>query len=109
MQTIVPSEMPVAENPMGLSIRHLHETPRVMLSMVTLEPGDAIPPHAAPVDVAFFVVEGSPVVQIEEESQRVSPQTLIPSSAGHAHGLSNDGDAPVRVLIIRTPSPHAAA
>ena len=108
MQTIVHNEMPVAENPMGLSVRHLHETPHVMMSMLTLEPGEAVAPHAAPVDVAFFVVEGSPVVQIEEESQRVGPQTLIPSSAGHLHGFSNDGDVPVRILIIRTPSPNAA-
>ncbi len=108
MQTIVPHEMPMAQNPMGLSVRHLHETPHVMMSMLTLEPGEAVPPHAAPVDVAFFVIEGSPVVQIEEESQRVSPQTLIPSSAGHLHGFSNDGDAAVRILIVRTPSPNAA-
>ena len=108
METIVPSEMPLAENPMGLRVRHLHETPHVMMSMLTLEPGETVPPHAAPVDVAFFVVEGSPVIQIEEESQRVGPQTLIPSDAGHPHGFSNDGDVPVRILIIRTPSPHAA-
>jgi quercetin dioxygenase-like cupin family protein len=107
MQTIVPSEMPVAQNPMGLSVRHLHETPHVMMSMLTLEPGETVAPHAAPVDVAFFVVEGSPVVQIEEESRQVGPHTLVPSMAGHQHGFRNDSDVPVRLLIIRTPSPNA--
>ncbi len=109
MQTIVPTDAPQAQNPLGLNVRHLHETPHVMLSLLTLQPGDAVPPHSAPVDVVFYVVEGSPLVQVEDEEQRVETGMLVPSSAGHRHGFRNDGDAPVRILIIRTPSPNAAA
>jgi quercetin dioxygenase-like cupin family protein len=108
MQTIDPAQMPLAENPMGLSIRHLHETEHVMISQLNLEPGDSVPPHAAPVDVVFYVIEGSPTAQIEGESQRVAPGTLVPSHAGHQHGFRNDGAATVRMMIIRTPSPHAS-
>jgi quercetin dioxygenase-like cupin family protein len=107
MQIIVPAEVPEAQNPMGLSVRHLHETSHVMLSLLTLEPGQAVPPHSAPVDVVFYVTEGSPVVQIEGESEQVGPNTLIPSAKGLHHAFRNDGDAPVRILIIRTPSPNA--
>lgn len=67
-----------------------------------------VAPYSAPVDVVFYVVEGSPIVQIEEESQRVGLRMLVPSAAGHRHGLRNDGKATVRVMIIRTPSPKAA-
>jgi quercetin dioxygenase-like cupin family protein len=81
----------------------------VMLSRLTLEPGQVVPPHGAPVDVAFYVVEGPPVVHIGGEEQQIGPQTLVPSYAGHEHGFRNDGDVTVRVLIIRTPSPNAVA
>jgi quercetin dioxygenase-like cupin family protein len=109
MKTIVPAEVPVAQNPLGLTVRHLHETPHVMLSQLTLEPGQTVPAHSAPVDVVFYVVEGSPVAQVEGEEQRLAPQTLVPSSAGHQHGFRNDGEATVRILIIRTPSPNAGS
>ena len=107
MQVITAAQRPVADNPHGVDVRHLHTTPHVVVSQITLEPGEVVKPHKAPVDVFFYVLAGSPTVEIEGETFQASPDELIPSTAGHLHAIRNGGEARVRLLVVKTPNPKA--
>jgi quercetin dioxygenase-like cupin family protein len=107
MQTITASRTAVADNPHGVDVRHLYTTPNVVVSQITLEPGEVVKPHKAPVDVFFYVLEGEPVVEIEGETTAAPPDTLVPSAAGHVHAIRNESDGRVRFLVVKTPNPKA--
>jgi quercetin dioxygenase-like cupin family protein len=106
MQTITAEQTAVADNPHGVDVRHLYSSPHVVVSQITLEPGEVVKPHKAPVDVFFYVVEGSPSVEIEGEAVTATPGTLVPSAAGHVHAIRNEADAQVRILVVKTPNPR---
>ena len=76
MQTITAAQIAVADNPHGVDVRHLHKTPHVVVSQITLEPGEVVKPHKAPVDAFFYVLEGTPAIEIEGET--------VVGRAGHA-------------------------
>ncbi len=105
MQTITPDQIPVADNPHGVDVRHLHANPHVVVSQITLEPGEVVKPHKAPVDAFFYVLEGTPVVEIEGETVTAAPDTLIPSAPRHLHSIRNESAARVRFLVVKTPNP----
>ncbi len=105
MQTITAGQVDAADNPHGVDVRHLHATPHVLVSQITLEPGEVVRPHKAPVDAFFYVLEGESVVEVEGESVVAGVDTLIPSSAGHLHAIRNEGAGLVRFLVVKTPNP----
>ncbi len=107
MQTITAEQKTVADNPHGVDVRHLHTTPHVVVSQITLEPGEVVKPHKAPVDAFFYVLEGSPSIEIEGETVTAGPDTLVPSAAGHLHAIRNEGEGRVRFLVVKTPNPKA--
>lgn len=107
METITAAQTPVADNPHGVDVRHLYSIPEVMVSQMTLDPGEVVRPHKAPVNVFFYVLEGTPTVDIEGEAREVAADTLIPSGAGHVHGIRNESAARVRFLVVKTPNPRA--
>ncbi len=107
MQTITASRTAAADNPHGVDVRHLYSTPHVVVSQITLEPGEAVKPHKAPVDVFFYVLEGSPTVEIEGEVVAAGPDTLVPSAAGRVHAIRNESGGRVRFLVVKTPNPKA--
>jgi quercetin dioxygenase-like cupin family protein len=107
MQIITAEQKAVADNPHGVDVRHLYSTPHVVVSQITLEPGEVVKPHKAPVDAFFYVLEGSPSIEIEGEVVTPGPDTLVPSAAGHVHAIRNESDERVRFLVIKTPNPKA--
>jgi quercetin dioxygenase-like cupin family protein len=107
MQTITAYQIPVADNPHGVDVRHLYKTSDVVVSQITLQPGEVVKPHKAPVDAFFYVLEGVPHIEIEGETLAATAGTLIPSSAGHLHSIRNESDGPVRFLVVKTPNPAA--
>jgi len=107
MQIIIADQIPVADHPHGVDVRHLYTTKDVVVSQITLQPGEIVKPHKAPVDAFFYVLEGSPAIEIEDETIKAASGTLVPSSAGHLHCIRNASDAPVRFLVVKTPNPAA--
>jgi len=98
-------EAPEAPNPHGVSARAIHSTEHVQVSMVTLQPGEALKLHVTPVDVFFHVLEGEGVVEIGDEKEQVSADMLIHSPARIPHRLINDGEEEFRFLVVKTPRP----
>jgi quercetin dioxygenase-like cupin family protein len=107
MQTITADTVAVADNPHGVDVRHLYSTPLVVVSQITLEPGEVVKPHKAPVDAFFYVLEGTPAIEIEGETVVAAPDTIVPSALGLVHAIRNETDARVRLLVVKTPDPKA--
>jgi quercetin dioxygenase-like cupin family protein len=105
MKTVTADQVPAADNPHGVDVRHLYAIPPVVVSQITLQPGEVVRPHKAPVDAFFYVLEGTPIVEIEGESVEAAPGTLVPSAAGGLHSVRNDSAAVARFLVVKTPNP----
>ncbi len=105
MQTITAEQFPVADNPHGVDVRHIHTNPHVVVSQITLRPGEVVKPHKAPVDAFFYVLEGTATVEIEGEIAQAARDTLIPSAPRHLHSIRNESDGVVRFLVVKTPNP----
>lgn len=96
------------KNPHGVSARKLHDSEHALIITITLLPGEQLKKHITPVDVCFYVLEGNGVVEIGDESAEVSSHMLIESPANIPHRLLNNGSAPFRFLVIKTPKPVKA-
>jgi len=105
MKVVNALEAPEAPNPHGVSARGVHTTEHVQVSMVTLEPGEALKRHVTPVDVFFYGLEGEGVVEIGDERERISRDVLVDSPARIPHRLINDGEEVFRFLVVKTPRP----
>ena len=96
---------PIKENPHKVDIRQLYSDASAQVMHITLKPGEAVKPHITPVDVVFYVLEGTPTVHVGEESQIFDKDTLIESPADIVHYLSNESGEQVRILVIKAPRP----
>ncbi len=107
MQMITADTVPLADNPHGVDVRHLYKTDDVVVTQITLRPGEVVKPHKAPVDAFFYVLEGSPSIEIEGETVAAAAGMLLPSTAGSLHNIRNESDGLVRFLVVKTPNPAA--
>ena len=92
-------------NPHGVSAKPIYDSPHAMAVHITLQPGQALKKHATPVDVFFYVLEGTGVVEIGEEREAVTRDMIVESPARVPHRLSNDGGEVFRVLVVKVPKP----
>lgn len=109
MKIVKAFEAPAPPNPHGVSARPLHDTEHVQVTMVTLEPGEALLRHVTPVDVFFYGLEGEGVVEIGDEREAMGTDDLVDSPAGIPHLLRNESDGVVRFLVVKTPRPSERA
>lgn len=98
-------DTPIMKNAHGVDARNLYSTPDAMVTVITLEPGQALRRHITPVDVAFYVLEGTGVVEVGEEKQAVGPHTLVESPKDILHCWYNESDGPLRFLVLKAPRP----
>lgn len=92
-------------NPHNVSAKPIYDTEHAMAVHITLQPGQALKKHATPVDVFFYVLEGTGVVEIGEEREVVKRDMIIESPAKIPHRLINEGDQVFRVLVVKVPRP----
>jgi mannose-6-phosphate isomerase-like protein (cupin superfamily) len=107
MKVIYAPHAAEAANPNGLSMRPLCATPQFTAVHLELRPGESTPRHPAPSDVFFYVLEGSGLIEVGEESAQLSRDIGLESAAGVMHRISNTGDSPLRLLVIRAPKSSA--
>lgn len=70
-----------------------------------IAPGSSLPAHETPVEVFFYILEGSGEIEIGDERRSVEADTLVESPKGIRHSLHNTGSGPFRVLVVKTPRP----
>src|SRR5512137_3000720 len=92
-------------NPHHVDARKIYETQHAMAVVITLQPGEALKKHITPVDVFFYVLEGTGVIEIGNEEQTVGKDMLVESPARIPHKWTNESKAVFRVLVVKVPKP----
>ncbi len=92
-------------NPHHVDARKIYETPHAVAVMITLQPGEALKKHVTPVDVFFYVLEGTGVVEVGNETQTVGKDMLVESPARIPHKWTNESKSVFRVLVVKVPKP----
>ncbi len=95
---------PVLDKPGKLGVK-VYDAPEGEIVYMALEPGAEIASHITPVNVAFYVLEGTVTLQIGEERGSYPPDTVIDSPKDIPHAVYNESSAPVRLLVIKMPKP----
>ncbi len=88
-----------------LDARELYHTTHAQVIHMSLSPDEVIPLHTTPVDVFFYILEGTGEVQIGEEKKFVDTEVLVESPANIPHGVKNTGKYTLRFLVVKVPSP----
>jgi quercetin dioxygenase-like cupin family protein len=89
------------KNPHNVDVRKVFESPDTAAVVITLKPGESLKKHVTPVDVFFYVLEGTGVVEIGDEHERVGKDTIVESPAMIAHTWINESKSVFRVLVVK--------
>lgn len=99
------NETPVKETAHKVDARELYNKDSAQAVHITLKSGESLKPHITPVDVFFFVIEGSPEIMIGDEKKIIDFNCLVESPKDIPHCISNKSDKIVRVLVVKAPKP----
>ncbi|HUH25909.1 MAG TPA: cupin domain-containing protein [Bacteroidales bacterium] len=105
MKIVKPSELQITETVHKVDVRKLYEKDSAQAILITLQPGEALKPHITPVDVFFYILEGTPDVLIGKEKVQVEANSLVESPKDIVHCLYNNSDKVVRFLVVKAPKP----
>ena len=92
-------------NPHHVDARKIYDSPHAIAVVITLQPGEALKKHMTPVDVFFYVLEGTGIVEIGDEKKAIGKDTLVESPARIPHRWINESSAVFRVLVVKVPKP----
>ena len=102
------SDTPIKNNVHQVDARVLYNNESAPAVHMQLNPGERLKPHITPVDVFFFVIEGTPDVLIGEEKKRIETNSLVESPKDIVHCIYNDTESIVRILVVKAPRPTTA-
>jgi quercetin dioxygenase-like cupin family protein len=94
------------ENPHGVDVRQLYNKESAQVMHIMLNQGESLKPHKTPVDVAFYILEGKPTINIGNESEQYEKDHLIESPSEIIHYISNENQETARILVIKAPRPE---
>jgi quercetin dioxygenase-like cupin family protein len=97
------------ENPHQVDVRKLYDHDNAQVMHITLLPGQSLKPHFTPVDVFFYILEGTPEVLVGDETVLVEKDNLVESPKDIIHSLANNSDSIARILVVKAPKPVAKA
>lgn len=105
MKIIDVKNVPLAETPHKVDVRKLYDTEHAVAVHITLKPGESLKKHITPVDVFFYVLQGTGIVEIGDEKEEVTESSLIESPANIMHCWYNESELPLQFLVIKVPRP----
>jgi len=105
MKITIVNKTQIVETPHKLDVRKLYDKDSAQAMHITLQPGEALKPHITPVDVFFYILEGSPEVLIGEEKMQVQADCLVESPKDIVHCLYNNSNEIARILVVKAPKP----
>jgi len=95
---------PVLDAPGKLGVK-VYDAPEGEIVYMTLEPGAVIAPHVTPVNVAFYILEGTATISVGDEKQSFAQDTVVDSPKDIPHAVYNESDQPLRLLVMKLPKP----
>lgn len=99
----------ITETPHKMDVRKLYDKDSAQVMHITLQAGEALKPHITPVDVFFYILEGTPEVLVGEEQIEVHADSLVESPKDIVHCLYNNSNKVARILVVKAPKPTAKA
>ncbi|NCA86337.1 MAG: cupin domain-containing protein [Clostridia bacterium] len=109
MKIVKVSEVQITETPHKVDVRKLYEKDSAQAMHITLQAGEALKPHITPVDVFFFVLEGTPEILVGKEKVQVEANSLVESPKDIVHCLYNNSGKVARILVVKAPKPTTQA
>lgn len=98
-------ETKIHDTPHGMDVRRLYDRENAQAVHITLQPGESLKPHITPVDVFFYILEGTPEVLVGDEKVTAGSDTLIESPRDIPHCLYNNSQSISRILVVKAPKP----
>ncbi len=105
MKIVNVSEAAIKATPHKVDTRDLYNNENAQVVHIELKPGESLKPHKTPVDVFFYVLEGTVAVFIGDEKRTVEKDSLVESPKNITHYFSNNSENNVRVLVVKAPRP----
>jgi quercetin dioxygenase-like cupin family protein len=99
----------IVDTPHQVDVRRLYDKESAQVMHMTLQPGQTLKPHITPVDVFFYILEGSVDVLVGDETVTVAKDHLVESPKDILHCLSNNSANLARILVVKAPKPVAKA
>ena len=95
------SDVNAFNNPHKITAKRIFESPQAAVIHMALNPGESLQSHSIPVDVFFYVLEGTPIIEIGNESEKVSADSIVESPADIPHCVYNESDSLTRFLVVK--------
>ncbi len=92
-------------NAHGIHGTKIYVAPEGEIVHLGLAPGAILKAHKTPVNVAFYVLEGTATLEIGDEKQSFPKDTIIDSPKDIPHAVLNEGEGNLRLLVIKMPKP----
>ncbi len=78
----------------------------VEVILLTFVPGQGLKEHTTPVDVFFYVIQGTAEIQVGDQTKQVPDGNIVLSPKDIPHNVRNTSDADAKILVVKTPSPR---
>lgn len=99
------TDFPEKETPHKVSVRRIYDHDHGQAVVISLKKGEGLKKHITPVDVMFYILEGTGMVEIGDEVKEVSRDMVIESPAHIPHRLFNESSPEFRFLVLKMPKP----
>lgn len=103
------AETSIQDTPHKVDVRLLYDNETAQAVHITLQPGETLKRHITPVEVFFYILEGTPTVHIGDEEKMVEVDSLVESPKDIVHHLSNKSSQVARILVVKAPKPEGKA
>lgn len=87
--------------PFDLDGRIMFSSSKVEMVHLTLKPGEAIPAHANPFGVVFYMLEGELELTVNNESALLTPNSATFVEINESRSLTNKSTNIARVLVVK--------
>lgn len=104
MKIIRMKEIEGSKNKRGVIAKQILKHDNAQVMNLVLEPGNVVPPHAVPVDVFFYIVEGKGTLKIGDKEAVVEATDIITVPPNIKMSLMADQGENFIVLNVKTPS-----
>ncbi|MDT8337204.1 MAG: cupin domain-containing protein [Candidatus Izemoplasmatales bacterium] len=90
-------------NKYNVSAKTLVDHDNATIKNLFLNPGQSIPDHKVPMDVTFFILEGTGQITIGEETAKVKPFDCLLCPPNTFMSVKADDDSTLSFMNIKTP------
>ncbi len=89
----------------GILAQRIYDKSEGQIIHMTLSAGATLKPHKTPVNVAFYILEGTATIEIGDERSACTAGNIIESPLGIPHALYNETTEDVHLLVMKLPKP----